>query len=180
MYEKNFFQGQKLLIVMPYSYEMNKSEDERLSYEYILKSFDNSECIQSALDYTGIKVEVVINYKDAIEKLIRPGIYRNGYCDYFACIIMSGEPYAELPNPDDNPYLFGQFINVIEKFWKNGGGLGLFADNAPFNYQINILIQKLFPNSNFRVAGNHPEGSSVVCTCGQNPCKRCWFTWFTL
>ena len=35
------------------------------------------------------------------------------------------------------------------------GGLGLFADNAPFNYQINVLIEKLFPNSNFRVAGNH-------------------------
>ena len=30
MYEKNFFQGQKLLIVMPYSYGMNEGEDERL------------------------------------------------------------------------------------------------------------------------------------------------------
>ena len=34
--------------------------------------------------------------------------------------------------------------------------MGLFAENAPFNYQVNILIEKLFPNSNFRVGGNHP------------------------
>ena len=53
---------------------------------------------------------------------------------------MSGEPYPELPNSEDDPYLFGQFIRVIKQFWENGGGLGLFADNAPFNYQINVLI----------------------------------------
>ena len=161
MYEKNYFKGQKLLIVMPYSYGMNEGEDERLSHEYIEKSCDNTECIQSSIDYTGIKAEVVINYKDAIERLTREGTYKKGYCDYYACIIMSGEPYAELPNPNDNPYLFGQFINVIKQFWENGGGLGLFADNAPFNYQINILIEKLFPNVNFRVAGNH-KGEKII------------------
>ena len=72
-----------------------------------------------------------------------------------SCIIISGAPYPELPNPNDDPYLLGQFIKVIEQFWKNGGSLGLFADNAPFNYQINIIIEKLFPDSKFRVAGNH-------------------------
>ena len=161
MYEKNFFQGQKLLIVMPYSYGMNEGEDERLSYEYITKSKDNTECIQSSIDYTGIKAEVVINYKEAIERLTRPGTFKKDCCDYYACIIMSGEPYAELPNSNDDPYLFGQFINVIKQFWENGGGLGLFADNAPFNYQINVLIEKLFPNSNFRVAGNHPGTQTI-------------------
>ena len=34
---------------------------------------------------------------------------------------MNGEPFPELPNPNDDPYLFGQFIKVIEQFWKNGG-----------------------------------------------------------
>jgi hypothetical protein len=74
---------------------------------------------------------------------------------------MSGEPYAELPNSNDDPYLFGQFIKVIKQFWENGGALGLFADNAPFNYQINILIEELFPNVNFRVAGNHPGTQTI-------------------
>ena len=160
MYEQNFFLGQKLLIVMPYSYGMNEGEDSRLSYEYILKSPDGSECIQSSIDFTGIKAEVVINYKDAIDRLTRQGSKKN-CCDYYACIIMSGEPYPELPNPNDDPYLFGQFIKVIEQFWKNGGGLGLFADNAPFNYQINVIIEKLFPNCNFRVAGNHPGQKTI-------------------
>ena len=158
MYEKNYFKGQKLLIVMPYSYGMNEGEDKRISYEYISKSFDNNECIQSAIDYTGIQTDVVINYKDAILKLISEGTYKKGCCDYYACIIMSGEPYPELPNSNDDPYLFGQFIKVIKKFWENGGGLGLFADNAPFNYQINALIEELFPDSKFRIAGNHLGG----------------------
>ena len=29
---------------------------------------------------------------------------------------MSREPYAELPNPNDNPDLFWQFINVIKQY----------------------------------------------------------------
>ncbi len=163
MYEKNFFQGQRILIVMPYSCEMNSEENKNLSYQYITeKSSEDTECIQSSIDYTGITAEVVINYKDAIEKLTRPGTYKKGCCDYYACIIMSGEAYAELPNSDDDPYLFGQFINVIKQFWENGGGLALFADNAPFNYQINILIEKLFPNADFRVAGNHPGAQTII------------------
>ena len=161
MYVKDFFKGQKLLIVMLYSYGMNEGEDQRLSYNYIKKSFDNTECIQSSIDYTGIQADVVINYKDAIERLTREGTFKKGYCDYYACIILSGEPYPELPNSNDNPYLFGQFIRVIEQFWKNGGGLGLFADNAPFNYQINILIEKLFPKVNFRIAGNL-QGMKII------------------
>jgi hypothetical protein len=69
------------------------------------------------IDYYGIKCEVVKNYKDAIDRLTSR--YNNKYCEYYACIIMSGEPYAELPNPNDNPHLFGQFINVIKQFWEN-------------------------------------------------------------
>ena len=74
---------------------------------------------------------------------------------------MSGEPYTELPDSNDDPYLFGQFINTIKQFQENNGGLGLFADNSLFNYQINVLIEKLFPNANFRVAGNHPGTKTI-------------------
>ena len=93
MYEKNFFQGQKLLIVMPYTYGMNEGENERLSYQYITRSKDNTECIQSSIDYTGIQAEVVINYKDAIERLTRKGTYKKGCCDYYACITSRYENY---------------------------------------------------------------------------------------
>ena len=61
---------------MPYTCGMNEGEDERLSYEYITKSIDNTEYIQPSIGYTGIKAEVVINYKDAIEKLTRLVTYK--------------------------------------------------------------------------------------------------------
>ena len=44
---------------------------------------------------------------------------------------------------------------------ENGGFIGLFAGNALFNYQINILIEELFPNPNFRVAGYYP-GMQII------------------
>lgn len=73
----------------------------------------STEHIQSSIDYMDIQAEVIINYKDAIDKLIKPGGYKNGFCDYYTWIIMSGEPYAELANSNDNPYLLGQFIKVV-------------------------------------------------------------------
>ncbi len=100
---------------MPYSYGMNKG---RLFYEYIKKSMDSTGCIQSSINYKGIQAEVIINYKDAIDKLIKPGEYKKGCCNYYTSIIMSGEPYAELTNSYDNPYLLGQFIKGVKQFWE--------------------------------------------------------------
>ena len=114
---------------MPYSCEMNENEEKAFSYKYIKEKYKNQdkyECIQSSLEYTGIEVDYVINYKDAIIKLTN-STQRQNYCDYFACAILSGAPYAELPNPDDDPYLLGQFFKVIKRFWLNGGSLGIFA-----------------------------------------------------
>ena len=47
-----------------------------VSYKDITKSIDNIEYIQPSIGYTGIKAEVVINYKDAIEKLTRLVTYK--------------------------------------------------------------------------------------------------------
>jgi len=44
---------------------------EGLSNKYIKKLKDNTECIQSSIEYIGIKCEVVTNYKDAINELIK-------------------------------------------------------------------------------------------------------------
>ena len=142
MYSKDFFKGQKLLIVMLYTYGMIEGENEGLSDKYIMESkIYETECIQSSIDYTGIECKVVTNYKDAINELTKS--YKKDYCEYYSCIIMSGRPYNELPNPNDDPYLLGQFIKVVNQFWKNGGGIAHFADNAPFNYQTNLLIESL-------------------------------------
>ena len=42
MYQKNYFQGQKILIVMLYTYGMIVKEDERLSEKYIKESKDGT------------------------------------------------------------------------------------------------------------------------------------------
>ena len=142
MYPKDFFKGQKALIVMLYSAEMNKRENQNLSYKYIKsKSNPKNECLLSSIEYTGIEIDISISYKDAIDKLLKSNV--KGKCDYLICVVISGEPYEELPNKTDNPHLIGEFIKVFIQLWKNGGRLCLFADNVPFNYQINLFLEIL-------------------------------------
>ena len=78
---------------------------------------------------------------------------------------MSGPPYEELPNKADNPHLIGEFIKVVIQFWKNGGGLCLFADNAPFAYQTNLFLEilevELKHKIKFRVGGDH-KGEEIM------------------
>ena len=164
MYPKDFFKGQKALIVMLYSAEMNKKENEYLSYKYIkAKSNPKNECILSSLEYTGMDIDISISYKDAIDKLLRSSV--KGKCDYLICAAISSEPYEKWPNKSDNPHLIGEFINVIIQFWKNGGGLCLFANNAPFNYQINLFLEilevELKHKIKFRIGGNHPGKTTL-------------------
>ena len=56
---------------MLYTYGMIDDENEWLSLKYIKESKDEIECIQSSIDYTGIKCEVVTNYKEAIKELTK-------------------------------------------------------------------------------------------------------------
>ena len=168
MYIEGSLKDKKLLIVMLYSAEMNLRENPYLSYRYIKKSQPGKYYnIERALQYLGIQVDYAIDYESAIEKLTENN---KGYCKYYACLILSGEPYAELPRDSiDNYYLnnskahlLGEFIKVIIQFWKNGGGLGLFSDNAPFTFQTNLILEKLFNDSiQFRVGGFH-EGKKIL------------------
>ena len=157
MYLEGLFKDKKILIVMLYSAEMNLRENPYLSYKFINKPQPGKYyCIRRALQYLGIQVDYAIDYETAIEKLTENN---NGYCNYYACLILSGEPYPELPKDKDHnygekskPHLLGEFIKVIIQFWKNGGGLGLFSDNAPFTFQTNLILEQLFEGSlQFRV-----------------------------
>ena len=166
MYPENSLKNKKILVVMLYSAEMNLRENPYLSYRYIKKpQLGKFYCISRSLEYLGIQVDYVIDYESAIEKLI---YNNNGFCDYYACLILSGEPYAELPKKCNSyyekrkPNLLGEFIKVIIQFWKNGGGLGLFSDNAPFTFQTNLIFEQLFDKGiNFRVGGFH-EGKQIL------------------
>ena len=108
-------------------------------------------------------IDISISYKDAIDKLLRSSV--KGKCVYLICAVISGEPYEKLPNKSDNPHLIGEFINVIKQFWKNGDGLCLFANNAPFNYQINLFLEilevELKHKIKFRIGENHPGKTTL-------------------
>ena len=170
MYDKDFLKNYTILIVMLYSSEMNTKENPHLSYNYINEPPPGQNyCIKNILEYLGIKVDLAIDYRTAIEKLTK----KNKYCDYYACLILSGEPYPELPPNEkekftynhEGAYLLGEFIRVIIQFWKNGGGLGLFSDNAPFTFQTNLILEELekllpIPNT-FRIGGSH-EGKKIL------------------
>ena len=48
---------------------------------------------------------------------------------------MCGPQKAILPKPNSDPNLIGEFMKVINIFWKNGGSIVFFADGDPLFYQ---------------------------------------------
>ena len=157
MYRKDLLKGQKILIVMCYTCELNNRENKRIQPYYINHSEVGEECIKTAIAHYGIEIDIVTNYKDAIDKLTHQEVI--GYCDYYATWVMSGRPYKEMPNGAD-PGLVTQFIKVLNIFWKNGGSIVFCSDNQPFTFQTNLFLEQMvLPNGNkvsFRIGGNHP------------------------
>ena len=156
IYIKNCLKGQKILIVMLYE------EKENITVKRISQSGGtNSKCIKDAADYFGVSIKTVTNYKDAIKEILKQT--KPGYCDYYAVWVLSSRGESELQPKDPKGAL--KFVKILEKFWKNGGSLVLFVDNAPFTYEVNLFLQEvIFPGGkkvNFKMDGNH-EGRKVL------------------
>ena len=157
MLKKNFLLGKKILIVMLWTYDLNKSYDnEKIIPGNLFRSkkmnvyTDNIEniksepCVESAVDIFGLKIYVVLDYENAIKELTKN---INGKCDYNSVWIMCGPQKAILPNPKSDPNLIGEFMKVIDIFWKNGGSLVFFADGDPLFYQVNLFLENAeFPS----------------------------------
>jgi len=157
MYKKDLLKGQKILIVMCYTCELNENENKRINPYNINHSEEGEECIKTAIQHYGIELDIVTNYNKAIEKLTHQE--QEGYCDYYATWVMSGRPYNEMPGEADAG-LVTQFIKVLNIFWKNGGSIVFCSDNQPFTFQTNLFLEQMvLPNGdkvNFRIGGNHP------------------------
>ena len=164
IYSKNILKTQKILIVMLWSYELNKKEESPyIDPKYINEpNTKNGVCIKNCLDHFGIDDYVVVDYENAIKELLKKN--QNGQCNYYSVWILCGPKYPILPpingvENKTNPYLVEEFINVLISFWKNGGSLIFFAEGDPLNFQVNLFLEKIeFPNSkkpNFRIAGNY-------------------------
>ena len=121
IYVKNCLKGHKILIVMLYE------EGKDITVQRIFNSGgSNSKCINDAAHYFGISITAVTNYKDAIKEITKQT--KPGYCDYYAVWVMSTNGESKLQPKDQKGAL--NFVKKLEKFWKNGGSLVLFVDNA--------------------------------------------------
>jgi len=166
LYTKDILKTQKILIVMLWDCSLNQKEGRALDKQYIFTSPEpgRTECIKSAVDHYGIELEVVQNYEDAIDRLLRQT--KPGFCDYYATWVICGPPYPVLPycGKDSDPHLVGQFIDVLIQFWKNGGSLVFWAEGDPLYAQVNWFLEKVeFENepncpsgkTNLRITGEH-------------------------
>ena len=92
---KDTLKGQKILIVMLYSRNLNPEENPYIHKDYLLNSIPQSDtCLKDCLDHFGIIVDIVENYRDAIEKITSKN--ENKKCPYYAVWIINGPPYEEL------------------------------------------------------------------------------------
>lgn len=168
-YSENCLKGQKLLIVMLWSHEMNSKESDSVDEKYIYEPYkDARSCIKKQLDYYGIEIKVVKNYKDAIQELTQEDENLKGKCKYFATIVMNGPNFSVLPGQkyevEEARYIL-QFIEVLKIFWENGGGVLLFNENEPFFFQTHLFLEKIeFPGgykTKIKFYGNHQGGKQM-------------------
>ena len=157
IYVKDCLKGQKLLIVMLYE------EGSDITVKRIFQSGgSNAKCIKDAADHFGISITAVTNYKDAIREIKKQT--KSGFCDYYAVWVISTCGSSNLQPKDPQGAL--KFVKTLEKFWKNGGSLGLFVDNAPYTYEVNLFLKEAtFPNGkkiNFLIDGNHPGRKTLT------------------
>ena len=159
MYVQDILKGQKILIVMPYDCRANLKENPKVNPKYLLEP----ECagekayVKKAVEFFGIDVVIVQNYKDAVKELTKQT--QSGLCDYYATWVISGLPY-DIPLPDGgNQHLVLQFIDCLIQFWNNGGSVVMFAEGDPLTFQANLFLERIvFPGNkktNLRVGGNH-------------------------
>lgn len=140
--EKDALKDQKILIVMLWSEDLDPYKSEDIHKNYITgKSPESEACLKDALDYLGIIIDIVENYRDAIEKITNKD--ENGKCPYYAVWIINGPPYDELPDGSKEGFLLGQFLEVIKLFWENGGALIFLAGGGKLYYQTNEFLKML-------------------------------------
>ena len=140
--KKDALKGQKILVVMLWSKTLNTDENECIHKDYITKvSPESKACLKDALDFLGIIIDVVENYRDAIIKLTSKN--ENGKCPYYACWIINGPPYEDLPDGTKEGFLLGQFLEVLKLFWEAGGALVFLAEGWKLQYQTNEFLKML-------------------------------------
>ena len=167
MCSKGQFKGLKVLCCCFWSSDYSDNEKEWIRPEYLKKSFSGGKCLNDAFEFYGIELVIKTKYDECIEELKKGG-------KYYAAWIICGDG-TEKKEIKSN--LVSQFIEVLIKFWKNGGALLFWCDNQPLVYEANLFLNEVEfpgdnPKCNIRFVGNHKgddimEGGNI----GNNKCK---------
>ena len=140
IYKSNILLGQKILIVMTY-------EEPSINIKALFHNGSN-KTVNDAVIHYGIKLIAVNNYEDAIKELTKN---ENGYCPYYACWLL---------NDYQKKNKMEEFIDILIKFWKNGGAVVLFSDNEPLILETNLFLSKI--NANFIMDGSYIGEKYIV------------------
>jgi len=148
------FLGLKVLLCCFWSKEIaGEEESDWIDPKYLLRKYSTSckYCLKDAFDYYGIDLIVKTKYDECIMELQKGG-------KYYAAWIICGDGSGKLPG-GGKANIVGQFIEVLNRFWMNGGALLFWCDNEPLTYEVNLFLEKAeFPGntkSNIRFVGNH-------------------------
>ena len=133
MYKSNILLGQKILIVMIH-YE-NSCNINKISYN------NGNKTVKDAVSHFGIEITTVNNYGTAITELTKS---ENGKCPYYACWVINSGNIENQAN---------QFLEILIRFWRNGGAVVLFSDNSPLIVETNLFLSMI--NVDFKMEGNY-------------------------
>ena len=190
MYDKNFYQGQWILILMCFSSNLKtqkgaldrltkeqREREMRIIPENINRKINGEDCIESIVGYYGYKVKVVKDYEEAINELIKTN--EEGRCFYNSLWVMSGREVNDMPSgKKDAACYINQFVDCMIQFWKNGGSLVLMAENEPMTFQVNQFLKKAdFDGEKveFLIEGDNPGGKILLQDKSGNLEKDCSF-----
>ncbi|KAA6403970.1 MAG: hypothetical protein EZS28_000496, partial [Streblomastix strix] len=136
-YYNKSFEGFQILIVCLYL-GANEGDKQKLFKQNI---FDN-QC-GAVLRRKGFNYKFVCSYGEGLNELTR---VENDRCPYTQLWLFSSEGYGELPKEalDKDTKKIIPFLQAVTDFWQNGGGLFLFCDNHPYNFEANYLLANHF------------------------------------
>ena len=148
MYAEGFLEGHEILFVCLYNCDMNPNEDPCTNYKYLFEKSPKAyyffnQCAQ----YYKAKVNLVLDYEDAINEITKPWDKDPSKGKYYAVWIVCGPPYPMLPenkSKKTNPYLLGQFMKVINMYNQNGGSVIFLTESDPLFYQANLFLRDLY------------------------------------
>ncbi|KAA6398400.1 MAG: putative serine/threonine-protein kinase PLK4 [Streblomastix strix] len=97
----------------------------------------------AVLKRKGFNYKFVCSYGEGLIELQR---VENDRCPYTQLWLFSSEGYGELPkeSKDKDTNKIVPFLEAVDDFWRGGGGLLLFCDNHPYNFEANYLLANHF------------------------------------